>query len=153
MPDDFAEERLRALYDTLVRTDDPGQKARTLSDALALTAHRQERARVLSRLIMYDGTIESLVDPRGALPVTFGVWLRSFHQQEARELERREIAAAVVEQMKAAEQARTSAADETAPVEIATHKVDVDMREVGCLLKEHNGHVQAARASFSKTPR
>jgi hypothetical protein len=158
----FDESVVAELFSALIKLDDPGEWGHALARALASSSD-EEKARVLSRLIVADGTIADLVDPRGAMPVTFGMWLEVFRRGKASERERRELAAAIADVIGRRERAdegahsagksssgASPAVDEGTPVETAARVVDVDVRAVRRLLRDTDGVVKAARDAFIK---
>jgi hypothetical protein len=99
---DNGEERLRALWLKLQLLTDPDDRAREISETLA-HAGEAEVVSYLNWLIMADASIADLSDPRGALPFAFGMRIKLWHRAEARQRERRELAATVADEIRSRE--------------------------------------------------
>jgi hypothetical protein len=83
--------RVRALYSALQRIDDPGKRAKMISDELA---RMSEAVDCLARLIKNDPAIADPRNPLGAPKVPFGIRAELLHSNEALEREQR-LAAAI----------------------------------------------------------
>jgi hypothetical protein len=93
-----AEERLRSIWLELLSLDDPLERGKAIADALNGLAEA-EAAFCLDRLIMLEPGVANLSDPRGALPFPFGIRVELFRRKQARVDDRRELAAAVADEL------------------------------------------------------
>jgi hypothetical protein len=157
MTTDVRQERVYAFVRTLLRESDPNERARMLSDALRqVKDDPDEEDLLLATATMADESIADLVDPRCAVPATFGTCANSRWSQRMRE---QELISAVAEALDCRALAEKMRADFNArEVDHATDAsknpvgrppvAEADEERLRGLIDKHPGDVRTAMKEF-----
>jgi hypothetical protein len=147
----FSESVAAGIYSALAKIKNPKIRAKALLRGLGQLDDEQ-KARVLARLIMSDGAIAKLIDPRGAIPVTFGAWLDVFNFGKRREREQRELVVAIANELETRRLPNPMSADarrEEAPVTVGDGKVaSSDAKLMKDLVGKQGGDLRSAIKEF-----